>query len=249
MFAFRRDPVESGVPGVGVAFTDRHDGHSSGSYASFNLGRVGQDPAAPDNLETLRTTLRLRSLMRVDQKHTAIAQVTTDNPDGSHRVPGDADALVTTQPGVGLVIRVADCLPVLFASADGSVIGAAHAGRVGLLTGILTETVRVLREQHPAPAGPGAALRAWIGPHICGDCYEVPEEMRREAAQILPASHATTSWGTPAIDLAAGAEQQLIGLDVAVEQVGECTRTNPQDLFSHRVDANAGRQAGVVFRR
>lgn len=246
MFTFRHDTTDTGIPGVGVAFTDRHGGHSTGPYASLNLGRVGADPQVERNLEAVREALGLRSLIRVDQKHTAEVIEVTEAPDGQYCVDtGDtgADALVTALGDVGLVIRVADCVPVLLAAEDGTVIGAAHAGRVGLLAGVLTATVAVITQHTTAP------LRAWIGPHICGRCYEVPPDMRADASTTLPATHATTSWGTPALDLGAGAEAQLVDLGVTVHRVDPCTLENPDDLFSHRHDAASGRQAGIIHRR
>lgn len=240
MFALRLDPGDT-VPGVGLAFTDRLGGRSQGSWSSLNLGRVGVDPAVHDNLEIVRRELGLRALVRVDQMHTTNVHVVHDAVDGQQCPEVEADALVTTEPDVGLLIRVADCVPVLFASEDGSVVGAAHAGRVGLLAGVLEATVETMRGLSPAP------LRAWIGPHICGDCYEVPEPMRDAAAEILPATRATTTWGTPAIDLGAGADAQLTEMGVHVERHDRCTRTDPERFFSHRVDAAAGRQAGIVF--
>lgn len=151
-----------------------------------------------------------------------------------------ADALVTTRRGVGLAVRVADCLPVLLAASDGSAIAAAHAGRTGLLAGVLPATVAALRTHSDAP------LRAWVGPHICGACYEVPEELAADAAARLGTPRTRTSWGTPSIDLGAGAAAQLDALGVAVVAAGECT-LHGSGLHSHRRGAEAGRQVGVVW--
>lgn len=243
MFAVNHTPGTE-VPGVGLAFTDRDGGFSEGPWRSFNLGRIGQDPDVGRNLELLRTTLGLRSVARVDQTHTATVLDVVDPPDGQFCVPtgsGEgADALVTRECGVGLLIRVADCVPVLFADEAGTVVGAAHAGRVGLLAGILPATVERMRRWTDAP------IRAWIGPHICGNCYEVPATMRADAAALVEATHAVTSWGTPSIDLGAGAQQQLEACRVQVTRFELCTRTNPDRFFSHRVDPRAGRQAGII---
>ncbi len=113
------------------------------------------------------------------------------------------DGLVTTQPGVSLMVRAADCVPVLFADESGTVIGAAHCGRPGLVAGIVPATVAAMRS---LGAGP---LRAWVGPHVCGRCYEVPEQMRDDVAAVEPDSRATTSWGTPSLDVGAGVRAQL----------------------------------------
>ena len=94
-----------------------------------------------------------------------------------------------------------------------------------------------------------AELTAWVGPHICGSCYEVPAELRQEVAAREPATAASTSWGTPALDIGAGVTAQLERAGVAVVDVARCTLESP-DLYSHRRDgASAGRSAGVIVRR
>src|SRR3954462_4433897 len=99
-------------------------------------------------------------------------------------------------------------------------------------------------------AGPGAAggtgLQAWIGPSICGRCYEVPAAMQAEACSRLPALAAETSWGTPALDLAAGAAAELGQLDVRVHRAPGCTREDA-GLFSYRRDPGCGRFAGLIW--
>ena len=90
-------------------------------------------------------------------------------------------------------------------------------------------------------------ITAWIGPHICGRCYEVPAAMRAEVVAALPESGAETSWGTPALDLGAGVRAQLERAGVSVIEVGRCTREDPE-LHSYRRDgAAAGRFAGLVW--
>jgi len=89
-------------------------------------------------------------------------------------------------------------------------------------------------------------LTAWVGPSICGRCYEVPEQMRDDVAAVEPASRSTTSWGTPSVDVAAGVGAQLERDDVHVVDLSACTRESP-DLFSYRRDGPAsGRQSGII---
>lgn len=174
---------------------------------------------------------------------------------GVHLVDGSvndhgasADAIVAVRAhgtiGLGLSIRVADCLPVLIADDSGNYLAVAHAGRVGLLGGVLLATVDRLR-------GLGARrLRAWIGPHICGSCYEVPPDMFDDAVARLPAVAARTAWDTPALDLAAGAQAQLSALEVTTSVVGPCTWESPRRLYSYRREgAAAGRQVVIGWFR
>jgi polyphenol oxidase len=139
-----------------------------------------------------------------------------------------------------LMVRAADCVPLLLADAAAGVVGAAHAGRLGLAAGVVLRTVERMREL-------GASeVTAWVGPHVCGACYEVPAELQREVGAVVPASVATTSWGTPALDLGAGVRAQLEDAGVAVVDVARCTRES-RDLFSFRRDGErAGRLAGLV---
>lgn len=159
-------------------------------------------------------------------------------------VPGgpraSADGLVTDEAGVVLLVRAADCVPVLLADADAGVLGAAHAGRPGVAAAVVPHTVEAMRDL-------GArAITAWIGPHVCGACYEVPVDLQDEVAALVPATRATTSWGTPALDLGAGVRSQLDAAGVTVVDVSACTRESP-DLFSYRRDgAASGRLAGLI---
>jgi len=155
----------------------------------------------------------------------------------------EADGLVTDVPGVAPLVRVADCVPVLLADPDRGVVGAAHAGRNGLVAGVVPATVGRMRDL-------GAErLVAWVGPHICGRCYEVPEEMRREVAAAVPEAAAETSWGTPAVDVGAGVVAQLRAEGVEVVDASRCTRED-EDLWSYRRDGGAaGRLGGLVWVR
>ena len=152
----------------------------------------------------------------------------------------EADGIVTARSGVVLMVRAADCVPVLLADAEAGVIGAAHCGRPGLAAGVVGATVARMRELG------ASSITAWIGPHVCGSCYEVPERMQAEVGAAVPASIATTSWGTPSLDLGAGVRSQLAAEGVSVHDVSRCTRESA-DLYSYRRDAQqAGRLAGLI---
>jgi YfiH family protein len=235
---------------VDLAFTDRHGGVSDVPRDSLNLAWADDDPdALAENHRRLLADFAgdgLDRLAELSQVHgNDVAVVGPEGP--SHELHGHlhavADAMVTVEPGVTLMVRAADCVPVLFADEAGEVVGAAHCGRPGLVAGIVPATVDALR-------GLGAgALTAWMGPHVCGRCYEVPEEMREAVAEVEPASRSTTSWGTPSVDVGAGVRAQLERAAVAVVDLSRCTRESA-DLFSYRRDGRAsGRQAGLIRRR
>ena len=176
-------------------------------------------------------------LADLHQVHGAEVDVVEDRPTADRP---DADGLVTARAGVVLMVRAADCVPVLLADADAAVIGAVHCGRPGLAAGVVPATVGRMRDL-------GArSITAWIGPHVCGACYEVPESMQASVGAAVPASVATTSWGTPSLDLGAGVRAQLAGEGVSVHDVSRCTRES-EDLYSYRRDGDrAGRLAGLI---
>jgi YfiH family protein len=152
-----------------------------------------------------------------------------------------ADALVTTDRRLAVAVRVADCVPVLFGDPDAGVVAAAHAGRVGLAAGVLPATVARMAELG------ASGITAWIGPHICGECYEVPADLQADYSLLHPAAVATTSWGTPSLDLGAAAAVQLASLGCTVVRVDPCTRTTAT-LHSYRRDgAASGRQAALAW--
>lgn len=157
-----------------------------------------------------------------------------------------ADALVTDRDDLALGIMVADCLPVLLSDDEAGVIGAAHAGRAGLLADVLGRTVTAMCELG-AQAG---RIRAVIGPSVCGACYEVPADMAAEAERLLSGCGSRTSWGTPAIDLRAGAVVSLGRAGVPAGQVESAAPCTVEDerYFSYRRSARTGRLAGVIRR-
>jgi YfiH family protein len=225
---------------VDLAFTDRYGGVSAVPFDSLNLAlEGGDDPeATAANLaQVLADFAPGATVADLHQVHGAVVDVVEARQDG--RRP-DADGLVTTRPDVVLIVRAADCVPVLLADAAAGVVGAAHSGRPGLAAGVVPATVAAMRDR-------GATdITAWIGPHVCGGCYEVPAEMRDEVGALVPAAVATTTWGTPALDLGAGVRAQLEELGATVVDVSRCTRES-DDLYSYRRDgARAGRLAGLI---
>jgi YfiH family protein len=216
-------PVATGT--VSVAFTERR----------LDLGDNAPDEVRAAGLAEIAAETGAAPYL-MHQVHGATVHEVT-SADG---LP-DADALVTRRPGVALLARAADCVPVLLVADDGA-IGAVHAGREGVRRGVVPAAVARLRELGSAD------LRAWVGPHICGRCYEVPEDMRAAVAAVVPETHATTGRGTPALDLGAGVLAQLAAADVAAQVVAGCTRED-EAFHSYRRDgAAAGRLAGVVWR-
>ncbi|RBY89196.1 peptidoglycan editing factor PgeF [Blastococcus sp. TBT05-19] len=224
--------------------TDRRGGRSRSPYDSFNLGdHVGDDPAdvAANRARVARELGvgedRLVWMSQVHGTGVAIVDGPQDGP-----LP-DTDALVTATPGLVLGVLAADCVPVLLADHDTGVVAAVHAGREGVRKGVVPATLSAM-------ASLGAKARhvtALLGPAVCGECYEVPEEMQTDVARVAPAAAVRTRAGTPGLDLRAGIAEILRRAGIPeVVQDPRCTAEDPT-LYSHRREGVTGRQAGLVW--
>ncbi|MFJ9904867.1 peptidoglycan editing factor PgeF [Streptomyces sp. NPDC101152] len=233
------------VNGAHFAFTDRWGGVSAVPYEELNLGgAVGDDPdAVRTNRELAARSLGLDPALVVwmNQVHgDGVAVV--DGPWGERPVP-EVDAVVTARRGLALAVLTADCTPVLLADPVAGIAAAAHAGRPGMVAGVVPAALRAMTELGADPA----RIVVRTGPAVCGRCYEVPEAMRAEVAAVEPAAHAETSWGTPAVDVTAGVHAQLERFGVRDRQRSPvCTRESG-DHFSYRRDRTTGRLAGYVW--
>ena len=234
---------------VDVAFTDRHGGSRGGPFASLNLGEPrGASPEVRaevrGTIDTVARALGVPRVVRMSQVHGSdVAVIDGSGLDAAAETPPVADGLVTALPGVALLVRVADCVPVLLADPVRGVVGAAHAGRAGMVAGIVPRTLAAMR-------GLGAEeITAWVGPHVCGGCYEVPEAMRSEVAASVPEAYAETTWGTPAVDVGAGVRAQLAAAGTEVVDASRCTLED-EELYSYRRQgAESGRLGGLVWVR
>ena len=235
----------SDTSGAHFAFTDRWGGVSAVPYEELNLGgAVGDDPAAVrTNRELAAKSLGLvpERVVWMNQVHgNLVAEV--DGP-WTTRLTPPVDGLVTATRGLALAVLTADCVPVLLADPVAGVVAAAHAGRPGLVAGIVPAAVDAMESLGADPA----RIVARTGPAVCGRCYEVPEAMRADVAAVEPAASAETSWGTPAVDVVAGVHAQLERLGVRDRQQSPvCTRESA-DHFSYRRDRTTGRLAGYVW--
>lgn len=237
--------MTSAPPAAGQAryhLTDRFGGISAPPYDELNLAvHVGDDPSAvTENRRRLAARLDVESTrMRfLHQVHGADVVVADDVDE-----PVEADALVTTQAQLPLVVLVADCVPVVLMSQQPPVVAVAHAGRRGLVAGVVPATLRVMARLGATPA----TTTAFLGPSICGACYEVPADLRAAVAAVAPASHAATRMKTPALDVSRGVRAQLQDAGVpAIDVDPRCTRDSPE-LYSHRRDGRSGRFAAVAW--
>ena len=236
-------PAPEGI----VAFTTlRHGaGVSQPPFDSFNLGlRSGDDTAAVERnrrglVEDFALPSAPRWLRQVHGKHVAI-EPGFDEP--------EADAAVTRTPGVVLAILTADCLPVVFAARDHSVVAAAHAGWRGLAAGVLEATVAAMQ------ASPEDIV-AWLGPAAGPQSYEIGREVfdafvmqdARAEAAFTP-----TREGHWRVDLYALARQRLAGAGITDVHGGGLCTISDRRFFSHRrstieASGRTGRMATLAW--
>ncbi|WIK65233.1 polyphenol oxidase family protein [Gleimia hominis] len=198
---------------------------------------VGDDPQAV--LADRRSLAHLvgSPIVWMEQTHSDCVAVNPPaDPRGKNAVQADA---VIVASGAAAV-QVADCVPILMSADRGRWVAAVHAGRRGIEQCIVGKAVRALRDL-------GAeSISAWVGPCICGKCYEVDEKTFRACTQVLPVLQAQSRWGTRALDLRAGVNAQLneAGVD-NIHHREECTLETP-DLHSYRRYAGCGRQVGWI---
>ncbi|MFD6289091.1 peptidoglycan editing factor PgeF [Streptomyces sp. NPDC060205] len=233
------------MSGAHFAFTDRWGGVSAVPYEELNLGgAVGDDSeAVRTNRELAAKSLGLNParVVWMNQVHGPDVAV-VDEPWGERPVP-EVDAVVTARRGLALAVLTADCTPVLLADPVAGVVAAAHAGRPGMVAGVVPAAVAAMVELGAEPA----RIVARTGPAVCGRCYEVPDAMRAEVAAVEPAAHAETSWGTPAVDVSAGVHAQLERLGVRDREQSPVCTIESDDHFSYRRDGITGRLAGYVW--
>jgi hypothetical protein len=233
------------LDGVRHGFFTRQGGVSSGVYASLNCGPGSRDDAANVTENRARVADILGAepsrLITVFQKHSADA-VVTDKPWKEGKIP-EADAIVTAKPGLAIGVLTADCAPVLFCDGAAGVIGAAHAGWRGALSGIVEATVEAMRKLGARPEH----ITAVIGPTISQDAYEVGADFVERFLADEPESAAffitDEGSGEPHFDLPAYVGERLARAGVgSIADLGFCTYCEETRLFSYRRSQHHGEE-------
>ena len=243
--------------GISHGFFARQDGHSSGIYQSLNCGNGSDDTAenVQGNQAKVAEYLRVSpsELLTLYQIHSnktvAVTQAwhTADRP--------KADAMVTDVPGLALGILTADCAPVLFADHNARVIGAAHAGWQGALSGVIENTIEVMGAKGADPK----TITAMIGPCIGQSNYQVGPEFRDRftaadanySAFFVPSPDPARP-GHWQFDLKGFVEFKLHSAGVgSISSIGLCSYANPENFFSyrrsvHRNEPDYGRNISAI---
>ena len=227
---------------VRACSTQRQGGVSLSPWDALNHGgHVGDKPEhVAQNRQLLVEQAGLPAMPQwLEQVHaTDVVRLPSD----SH-APLRADACITAEAGVVCAVMTADCLPVLFCSADGSEVAAAHAGWRGLCAGVLENTLAQFRS-------PPAQIHAWLGPAIGPDAFEVGAEVRQAfMAQDQRAAEAFRPSGEKFYaDIWQLARLRLQAAGVqSVTADSRCTFTEKSDFFSFRRDGITGRMATLIW--
>jgi YfiH family protein len=243
-------PTLAGLPGIAHGFFGRAGGVSNGLYESLNCGPGSSDEpqSVAENRRRAKMTLGAPELNTLYQVHSAKA-VIVDRPWSG---PPQADAMVTREKGIALGILSADCAPILFADAEAQVIGAAHAGWKGALSGIVESAISAL-EQLGARR---TRIAAAIGPCISQANYEVTDDFR---ARFVEAEAANVRLFAPGLraghhqfDLEAFVAQRLKNAGVDnVSRLSRCTYAHEAEFFSfrratHRGEKDYGREISAI---
>ncbi len=229
-----QDDGLASLVGVRHGFFTRQGGVSSGLYDSLNTGLGSRDdvPHVKVNRARILAHLGGEQFLTVYQHHSALC-VRTKVGWQSNAAPR-ADAIVTATPGLAICAQAADCGPVLFADAEAGVVGAAHAGWKGALTGVLEATIQAMEDEGATRAN----IQAVLGPSISARAYEVGLEFveRFTTADAVNAHYFTPSKrdGHSMFNLPAYTLDRLARAGVQARSLGRCTYCEPELFYSYR---------------
>ncbi len=228
---------ELNTPGLRHGYFTRNGGVSSGVYESLNIGNGSKDDQemVRENRARVSRNLGVAPEFLVTPYQIHSADVITLSAPFQETDDRKADALVTSQPGLAIGIATADCGPVLFADATAGVIGAAHSGWKGAVSGILENTVAAME----AVGADRGRIVAVLGPTISQDAYEVGPEFKE---RFLDQAATNTRYFRPSsrdghhyFDLPAFIVDTLKTSGVAASRsLGLCTYQNEDKFFSYR---------------
>ena len=235
---------------AGIRVLQTECGQGPQPYGGFNLGdHVGDDPA-----RVMRRRQQLADAISAQpvwlQQVHGTRVVTLDTLTAT-TTPPEADAAMSTVPGLACAIMTADCLPVLVADRQARVVGAAHAGWRGLASGVIEALVSAMTR---VPGVTPADLTVWLGPAIGPAAFEVGQDVHDAFTHIDAANRACftphpASAGKYLADLPALARNRLFRLGIeSVTGSQLCTVAMPERFYSYRRQPVTGRMASLIWR-
>jgi len=238
-----------------VAFSNRRGGVSKSPYDSLNLSwktgdvsrnvidnrrRLFEIVGVDQNSVVVSNQVHGDKVLRIGPEHSGVGVTQDSDLEG-------ADALVTDQPGMRLLLLFADCVPVALADLSQKVIAGVHSGRAGCQKKISSRTIGYLDEHFGSKV---SNVMAYIGPSIGPCCYEVDEGAAQSFAEVCGEQFVLRGDGRPRLDLWSAVEQELSDCGIPagnIDNVRTCTCCNSSHYFSHRADGpQTGRQGLMV---
>ena len=235
---------------IAHAVFTRLGGVSHDPYRSLNVGHsVGDDPrAVEENHHLVQEALQVREIDVVTARQVHGNNVACVKTRDRGRVLPDTDALITGDPGVTLLLRFADCVPILIYDVQRRVIGLGHAGWRGTAAKIASRMVSTMIDSYGSDT---ANMIAALGPAIGSCCYAVGEEVVEAISGSLPDwQGAIRPWGNGhfSLDLWEANRQQLMNCGIREVEIGRlCTACHADEFFSHRAEGgHTGRFAALA---
>lgn len=227
----------------------RKGGVSEGVFATMNLSfdRNDDPQKVLENYQRIGEAIGFdpHKLVLPKQVHEAVVRKATEEDFGKgiyeKQDYSSVDAQITNVPGLCLAVFGSDCVPILLADPVHKAIGTAHAGWRGSIARIAAKTVEAMTREFDS--NPSQIL-AFIGPSVCGDCYEVGDDVAGFFQSRYPQclTESASQSGKYCLDLWKVNEQVLFEAGLPKENItigGVCTMCNPDVLFSHRRMGNA----------
>lgn len=244
-------PTLSKIDFIKHGFSTRLGGHSQGYFSSMNLGYArGDDKATVDeNYKLISESIgfSMEDLVATEQVHETVVRLVTDEDKGKgiikERDYSGVDGFITNAKGVPLVTYYADCVPLYLVDTKNKAIGLSHSGWRGTVKKMGRETIKAMEENFGTNP---KDLVVVIGPSICGDCYEVSEDVANEFRNVFDENALKTILhhkDNGKYDLNLWEANRRIFLDMNVPNenitVSEvCTCCNSDILFSHRANGD-----------
>jgi|SRR5579862_349643 len=242
------------LSGIRHGFFTREGGVSAGLYASLNGGVGSKDNAdhVAENRARMAAAVGVAPHRFITAYQIHSPQVVVAETPWTPQTRPRADAIVTRMRGLAIGVTTADCGPVLFADPQARVIGAAHAGWRGALSGVTEATIEAM-ERLGAARG---EIRAVLGPMIRQPNYEVGADLIARFDAEDPASSrffaSASRDGHAMFDLAGYIGSRLARAGIRhIEDLGHCTYADPASFFSfrrttHRGEADYGRHVNAI---
>jgi YfiH family protein len=247
-------PALSSIPFIKHGFSTRIGGVSEGMFSSMNLG-IGNGPVKDEKEKVLENFRRISRSIGIDVNSIVISQqvhksnirvVTKEDRGMGLFIPRnfeEIDGMITNEPGITLVTKYADCVPLYLVDGKKKAIGLTHSGWRGTVAEIGRRTVEELHSQYGSEP---EDIIAVIGPSICRECFEIGEDVAMEFEKAFPNAYdlkILKKIGDSSkylCDLWAANYQVLIKAGLREENIhisSVCTCCNANILFSHRKTA------------